>query len=363
MRHALVGLALLATAATPAVAQDSQFGINSPGTPGRWESVRARTTGGAFAAFDPTSPLMEAQLAGLRAVVVSGEQSMSVRREEVGGTSATLRTVRYPLATLSGPIGTRFALGGGYSTYLDRSFDVVIQDTITLRGAAQPVTDHLSSDGGVSDLRLAGAAQLGRHISIGAAYHLLTGSAKVSATRTFSDTLYRNASETNEVGYDGAGVSGSALLRFGTKLGIAAYARSDTRLRTRIGGLALAQDDLPSMVGGAIGWQPDSSLSMAASVTYRTWGNSIPTAHNTLNWSAGLELGTHRPLRLGVRGGQMPFVPNGPAPRETGLSVGSGLVLAQGHGIIDYGVEYLQRKGGGLTEHVWTILLGFTVRP
>ena len=33
--------------------QDSQFGIRGLGTPGKWESVRARSAGGAFAPFDP----------------------------------------------------------------------------------------------------------------------------------------------------------------------------------------------------------------------------------------------------------------------------------------------------------------------
>ena len=63
----VVGLlaVLFLTAGAPVrlTAQDSQFGIRGLGTPGRWESVRARSTGGAFAPFDLTSPLMEASLA------------------------------------------------------------------------------------------------------------------------------------------------------------------------------------------------------------------------------------------------------------------------------------------------------------
>src|SRR3989442_11633013 len=43
-------------------AQDSQFGIRGLGTPGRFETVRARSTGGAFGPFDPMSPLAEASL-------------------------------------------------------------------------------------------------------------------------------------------------------------------------------------------------------------------------------------------------------------------------------------------------------------
>src|SRR5216110_3486949 len=64
-----VGTAVVAavflTASPPdrLTAQDSQFGIRGLGTPGRWESVRSRSTAGAFAPFDPLSPLSEAGLA------------------------------------------------------------------------------------------------------------------------------------------------------------------------------------------------------------------------------------------------------------------------------------------------------------
>ena len=58
-----VGRLAILLSAYPAIrlsAQDSQYGIRGLGTPGRWESVRARSTGGAFGPFDPLSPLMEA---------------------------------------------------------------------------------------------------------------------------------------------------------------------------------------------------------------------------------------------------------------------------------------------------------------
>src|SRR6266508_4998475 len=62
-------------------AQDSQFGIRGLGTPGKWESVRARSTGGAFAPFDAFSPLTDAGLADVRrmsASVTSGAPRRSV---------------------------------------------------------------------------------------------------------------------------------------------------------------------------------------------------------------------------------------------------------------------------------------------
>src|ERR1051325_1248093 len=88
-----------------------------------------------------------------------------------------------------------------------------------------------------------------------------------------------------------------------------------------------------------------------------------PSAHDTFNWSAGAELGpATSPIRLGARGGQLPFG-IGKAPTEVGYSAGLGRSFSQGRGRLDVGIERLQRKGTGLTERVWTLLLGLTVRP
>src|SRR5438034_6965741 len=57
---AVVAMTLLTASPRDLSAQDSQFGIRGLGTPGRWESVRSRSSGGAFAPFDALSPLMEA---------------------------------------------------------------------------------------------------------------------------------------------------------------------------------------------------------------------------------------------------------------------------------------------------------------
>ena len=69
------------------------------------------------------------------------------------------------------------------------------------------------------------------------------------------------------------------------------------------------------------------------------------------------------PIRLGARGGQFPFGPGTKAPTEAAASVGTGRAFAQGRALIDLGLERLERRGGGLTERVWTVLVGLTVRP
>jgi hypothetical protein len=67
-------------------------------------------------------------------------------------------------------------------------------------------------------------------------------------------------------------------------------------------------------------------------------------------------------VRVGARAGQFPFGPGGSAPNEVAVSAGLGRTFAAGHGVLDIGVERLQRSGNGLDEGVWTLMTGFTVR-
>ncbi len=143
-------------------AQDSQFGIKGLGTPGRWESVRARSTGGAFAPFDAFSPLTDASLADASRMSASIAGGTSWRTiEPTGAAQASLRATRFPALVIAGPLTRRIVVGGGFATYLDRTFGVMIQDTINLRGVQEPITDEITSDGAVSDLRRGSTAPPG----------------------------------------------------------------------------------------------------------------------------------------------------------------------------------------------------------
>src|SRR3989441_6921784 len=152
-------------------AQDSQFGIRGLGTPGKWESVRARTTGGAFAPFDAFSPLTDAVLADVRRMSASVTSGASWRSGDASGLQSTLRGTRFPAMVIAGPVTRRIVVGGGVSTYLARSFGVVIHDTIDLRGVQQPITDAITSDGAIADLRIAGAARLHSRLALGLGLH------------------------------------------------------------------------------------------------------------------------------------------------------------------------------------------------
>jgi len=344
--------------------QDSPFGINGLGTPGRFESARARATGGAFAAFDPFSALTDASIGGLERLTAIATGTTSYLTDDLGGVSASRRASRFPLFQVGGPAWSHVVLAAGASTYLDRTYHVQVEDTITLGGSQQAVTDNLSGDGGVSDIRFAAARRFGR-LTVGAGIHLLSGSTRFQFVRNFTDTsTYGDVAQAGEVAYRGSGASASAILEVGGRLELAGFWRKDSRLRSEENGETVAHNDLPTTFGGAVHWRPAPEATFAASVTHRGWASAADSnAYNTTNWSVGTEFGRRVPLRLGVRGGMLPFGPGGRAPRETAFAAGTGRVFAGGRGIIDVTVERLRRTGAGLTETAWTVLFGIAVRP
>ncbi|HET8712308.1 MAG TPA: hypothetical protein VFM23_01340 [Gemmatimonadales bacterium] len=346
-------------------AQDSQFGIRGLGTPGKWESVRARSAGGAFAPFDPFSPLMDAPLADIRRMSASVTSGASWRSFEADSGDVSLRGTRFPALVITGPLYGPVTIGGGFSTYLDRSFGVTTTDTIDLRGVPQEVNDEVTSDGAVTDLRFAAAVRAKRWLTIGAGFHLLTGSSRIVATRRFSDTTYRTSTSRDEVAYDGKGGSISALIDVQRDLRMAGWYRVDSKLIADVRGRPTAENDLPTSYGAGVLWRPGGQAVVAGAVAWRNWSvaGASANAHDTFNWSLGAELGSpSSPIRLGLRGGKLPFGV-GEAPTEVGYSAGLGRQFSGGRGRLDIGLERLQRKGNGVTERVWTLLLGLTVRP
>lgn len=344
-------------------AQDSQFGIRGLGTPGKWESVRARATGGAFAPFDAFSPLLDASIADVRRMTAGVTGATSWRSVSAGGTDASLRGSRFPALVIAGPLTQRIVIGGGFATYLDRTFGITTRDTIDLRGVPQPITDEIRSDGAISDLRLALAARVHPSFAVGVGFHLITGSTRVVAIRRFDDTTYRTSTARDEVAYEGLGGSASALFDLNADLRVAGWVRSDSKLRADLRGRTTAEDDLPLSFGGGVRWRAGAQAAVAGAVAWRKWAGAGPNSHDTFNWSLGAELGSAGfPIRLGVRGGQLPFG-IGTTPTEFGVAAGLGRQFSGGRGRLDFGLERLERKGSGLTERVWTFLLGLTVRP
>ncbi len=343
-------------------AQDSQFSVRGLGVPGRWESVRARTAAGAFGPFDPRSSVADVSLADALQLTATAVEATTYRRAEIGGTRDDLRSSRFPFMGLAGPVTRRVVVGGGFATYLDRTYSIVTRDSQMLRGVYAPYTDRIGSDGAVADLRFAAAARLASWIAIGAGAHILSGSSRQTAQRVYDDTTFLGTTQTAVVRYDGFGISGSVALDPVRSVRIVGYARSDNRLRTRLGDAETDRTDLPTTLGAALRWSPSPSARVAGTAVWRSWSDA--GGFNTTSWSAGAEVGAGpTPFRFGVRGGQLPFGPGTAAPTELGVTLGAGKAFSGNRALVDFGLERLVRKGGGLTETAWTVLVGLTIRP
>lgn len=356
---------LIAFGSSRLAAQNSQFGIQGLGTPGKPESVRARSTGGAFAPFDPFSPLTDASLADVRRLSASILGVTSWRTvAPTGEPESSLKETRFPVLVVAGPLTRRLVVGGGFSTYLDRTYGVIVHDTIDIGGVPQPVTDQITSDGAIVDLRLAVAARLSRRLALGVGIHGITGSTREIARRTFADTLYHTSTARDEVAYRGTGASASLLLDLTQALRLTGWLRSDTQLRSELTTRTIAIHDLPVSYGAGALWRAGTQLTLAGNASWSTWSaTGVANSHDTFSWSAGAEIGrSSAPFRIGARSSEMPFGA-GAAPKEQGLSAGLAKQFSGGRGRLDLGVERLERTGTGMKEHVWTLLLGFTVRP
>jgi hypothetical protein len=349
------------------------------GNPGRALSTRAAASSGAFGMFDAESGLNPAALSGLEAMTASFNGAQAFRSVDNPAGSSSLRDYRFPHIAFGGPI-RRFPMGLGlsYSTYTNRDFTLATRDTVDLRGVPVPVTDTLSSRGGISDLRVAASYRLGDRGAVGGGFHVLTGTNRFESRRTFSDGEYLPVEQSAELSYAGVGASVGALQQLGRGLWVAALARSDGHLSVDRDSARVSRVDLPYTVGLGLRLTAGARLNLATHGIYRTWSaansdilaSGGPGAENTVEVAVGgeylsdLKRPSNRPLRFGLHYATLPFpLETGVQPKEWGASVGSGVRFAQDRAGIDLAVEYIRRTAGDFKERAFVISVGVGVRP
>src|SRR5256886_563329 len=218
-------------------------------------------------------------------------QSASYRDAEIAGTTTALRATRFPLLNVAGRVHRRLAIAAGFTTYLDRTWDVTLRDSSVLRGTLERYTDEVTSDGSIADVRLAAASRLSRRIALGAGLHLLAGSTRETAERRFDDTSFHTVQQLAEVRYSGVGVSGSLLLGVAPGLSVTGWVRADSRLRATVADTTSADTDLPRMAGGGMLFSPSPSVRFGGAVAWRGGARARARAVGTWGWSAGAGIG------------------------------------------------------------------------
>jgi hypothetical protein len=284
-----------------------------------------------------------------------------------------LSQTRSPMGLIGGWFrGTPVSFALSFSTYAERTWDLVTEDTVTIRGESIASTRRLKSNGGIVDLRAALAYRLSSRLSLGAAFHMLGGSSSLTTRRNFSSVDYISYVESNRVAFSGLGVSAGLVATLDPRLTFALAVRSDDRLEIEVDSAPAGSFDLPwSFVGGMF-IVPVPALRFSSTVVRQTWsdmaGIGAANAFDTWDVSAGVELGgtqgtTKLPLSLGFRYAQLPFSPTTEQPREINFTGGSTLLMAADRVMFDFSVERILRRGGGAEEWAWFLSAALTIRP
>jgi hypothetical protein len=380
MRRLLFGGLIAAAVPGLAVGQSSQFGIRGLGIPIRAISPRATATGGAFAPFDIESGTNPASIGPIVQFTALFSTAQSFRSSTNPFGSASGRDSRFPHIVAAGPIGgTRLAAAVSLSGYTDRSFSLGTVDSIDLRGTRVAVFDTLSSRGGLSDVRLAGAWRASSWLNLGVGLHAITGSNRIDSRKVFSDSTYAIAVETSQLSYLGLGVSAGIMARVASTLTIAGVFRTDGHANIERDTLRIAETDLPTSWGLAVRWQPTQKIGWAASYQAKNWstadadirGQGGIGAENVFEASTGIEIVRDlrnpgsRPLRFGTFYHTLPFpLRSGKQAHEYGISAGTGFRFTAGRGGLDLSLQQLWRSDGdGYTERATILTLGFSLRP
>ncbi|MEP6571091.1 MAG: hypothetical protein ABJD11_00280 [Gemmatimonadota bacterium] len=375
-------IAMVATAAIPrtAAAQSSMFGVRGLGLPNRFLSPRSEATGGSFGLFDNESTLNPASLAGVSTVTASFVLAPEWRHWTTPAGTGSLRSTRFPQVFIKGPIPkTPVALGLSFSSYADRDFTLATVDTISPRGVPLPTFDTLSSRGGLNDVRISASYARTSAWSVGASVHILTGSNRIIARRAFGDTTFHTAGSSTELSYSGLGFDVGVIGALSPALSVSMIARKDLRLSEEQDSTKVASFDMPYTFGAGVVYRPSNRLQVGASGVYRTWSGANSDllalggvgSRNSMDLSVGLEATTNvkrpysKPLRLGLRYGQLPFsVLPGGKPHEFGISAGTGTRFAKERAGVDLTLEEVFRSEGSLyRERALQLFVGISVRP
>lgn len=379
-RPLLATVFLLLAGVSGLAAQSSQFGVRGLGIPIRPLSPRAVGTGGAFGMFDLESSQNPASIAGVLQFTSLLTSAQNFRTSTNPFGSASAKDNRYPQIMVTGPVGgTRVSAAISMSGYTDRNFALGTTDTIQLRGAPVGVYDTLSSRGGLSDLRVAGAWQISKGIAIGLGLHAITGSNRLENRRHFADSSYAVAAEQSQLSYLGLGISTGVTIRVAPRLVVAGSYRNDGHLSIDRDTTRIARTDLPTSYGAAIRWQPSLKVAWAASYQAKQWSASSHDivaqggigAMNAYEVATGFEFlrdakaPGHKPFRIGGHYATLPFpVRTGAQPHEFGVAIGTGLRFVGGRGGFDMALERNWRSdGGAYTEHATIFTFGISIRP
>lgn len=388
-RSFLAGVLLVALGTSGAAAQGNLSTQGFGYAPGQL-STTAMSLGGGTAELDPSSGLNPATAALWGATVLFMQYEPELRTVKSGGASTRTTTARFPMVGMSVPLGQRLTAQASASTFLDRTWTSSSTRQQDIGGTVVDATELFSSNGGITDFRVALAYHASSRFQIGLAGHVFSGENRISIDQIFPDTVtFSGTSQRSKISYGAFGASAGALWRLARTVGVGASVRVGGDMETQAGDTVLSRAKLPMRYGFGVAYSGISGVALSARANFDEWSAMEPLRRAGSNlraydsWDYGIGADVSGPsigrrtiaLRLGARHRGLPFGVGGGSTgeqtrvTETSLSGGFGVPLGIARSQIDVGISRASRKpenaaiAGGATESAYILSFGVRVRP
>ena len=387
VRHfVLAGFAcLLAPGAAAGQGTLSTQGFGYP--PGQL-SARGLATGGAVGEIDPQSAINPATPMLWGATVLFGQYDPEFRRVDVPGAgSARTMTARFPGAGVSFLFGSRVAAGLNVSTWLDRTWSTQFDYEQVIGTDTVIGTNVLTSEGSISDLRVALAYAITPRISVGLGGHFFSGENRFIHQQTFPDTVrFSGMLEASNVTYGGMGMSAGFEARIRRIWQVAASARTGGDITAQSGDTTLTTARVPLRYGAGVTYFGLQGAQLSARAAFEEWSSLQPLGSDDVtafdSWDFGLGADVTGPrigrrvimVRAGARRRTLPFGARGQKVEETSFSAGLGIPISVDRATLDFGIARATRDAGSVAapglpgsvdvgESAYILSFGIRVRP
>jgi len=381
MRSRLTAFVFLALAAPASLSAQSLLNAAGLGLPSDPLDARTRALGGVGVGLQGAALLRNdpAAAAGfiLPSVMVTAQPSWVDVGANAAGVAETFRGTRFPSLGIAYPTAGLGVVTVSFESVFDQRYEADRPVTVDLGDGAVDVTDHFTSTGGVSQLRLGFARVVGQRVALGVSAGRYTGSVVRRLVRDFPDDATSEPVESYQVGglwtYSGTSLVGGASVAIGSFAQVAgsvAWSSSLDAAPSDDTEGAAGSFDIPLQLHLGTTAVLAPGLSLSASLATADWSgidndlNDGRSVGRATSYGVGLELararllGRSAPLRFGYRKRDLPFVlDSGGAPSESVWAGGLGLHLSQAGNFVraalDLSLERGTRKDSAISESFW----------
>jgi hypothetical protein len=387
--------AAIAAVATPLAAQGTAASQGF-GYPTGQLGSRASATVGAFTEFDETTPLNPSALFGWRNAGVYFQYEPEFRSTDASGETIRTAVNRVPVVLAALPVGSRMSVALSLSSLLDRTWATDVVDRRLVGAESLYVNEVSSSDGGMNDIRIAGAYRISNWLDIGLGAHAIVGIDRFNQTvvltrddprvtpstpTTSTSSEFSPYGQSADIRFSGSAYSAGATLRPLHNVAIALSARRGENVRLTRRDSLIANARVPDRVGIGLSYEFVPKTTLAANAEWIGWSSLAALSVRSKPEDAlGLSLGIETPgprfagraltMRGGFRHRELAYnAPVGTSAgtttfeqvRENAISLGLSAPFAYDRASVQiYGQRALRSVAA---EKSFIIGVGVSVRP